>query len=149
MKNFLKKSTFFSTMKYKWIQIYYHQIQIWCFCIWYVHYNMHLQMVYVCYDFVFNFRRWKCGIFRSFSVLCTFGDIKIIAYICARMIKNDVYDTAKNDIYYGLSITIDTDLIYRSCHPNFLIKGDVAGWIFRQYHIPYYLHPMRCTISYI
>ena len=22
------------------------------------------------------------------------------------MIKNDVYDTAKNDIYYGLSITI-------------------------------------------
>ena len=47
------------------------------------------------------------------------------------MIKNDEYDTAKNDIYYGLSITIDTDLIYRSCHPNFLIKGDVAGWIFQ------------------
>ena len=57
--------------------------------------------------------------------------MKIIAYICARMIKNDVYDTAKNDIYYGLSITIDTDLIYCSCHPNFLIKGDVAGWIFQ------------------
>ena len=56
--------------------------------------------------------------------------MKIIAYICARMIKNDVYDTAKNDIYYGLSITIDTDLIYRSYRPNFLIKGDDAGWIF-------------------
>ena len=36
--------------------------------------------------------------------------MKIIAYICARMIKNDVYDTAKNDIYYGLSITIEPTL---------------------------------------
>ena len=70
----------------------------------------------------------KC---RSFSVLCIFGDMEIIAYICARMIKNDVYETPENDIYNGLSITIDTDLIYRFGHPYFLIKGDVAGWIFR------------------
>ena len=73
----------------------------------------------------------RYGKLRSFSVLRIFGDIKIIAYICTEMIKNDVYDTAKNDIYYGLSITIDTDLIYRTRHPNFLIKGDVAGWFFR------------------
>ena len=47
---------------------------------------------------------------------------------------------------------IKNQVIDRVDNPNIVAevsKIAAAGWIFQQYHIPYYLHPMRCTISYI